>query len=96
MFSKRNHLLYHFSITIHLHLASFYAQNTFKKIARKMLIEQIIEFKLRVLGPLAVHVLLQLVKFMKGNSLGGLLFTVKRLQKAMCLTSPYMNQITYN
>ena len=49
MFSKRNHLLYHFSITIYLHLASFYAQNTFKKIARKMLIEQIIEFELR--GP---------------------------------------------
>ena len=53
-----------------------------------MLIEQIIEFELRVLGPLAVHVLLQLVKFMKGNSLGGLLFTAKILQKAMCLTSP--------
>ena len=49
MFRKRNHLLYHFSITIHLHLASSYAQNTFKKIARKMLIEQIIEFELR--GP---------------------------------------------
>ena len=49
MFSKRNHLLDHFSITIHLHLASFYPQNTFKKIARKMLIEQIIEFELR--GP---------------------------------------------
>ena len=47
MFSKRNHLLYHFSIAIHL--ASFYAQNTFKKLARKMLIEQIIEFQLR--GP---------------------------------------------
>ena len=28
-----------------------------------MLIEQIIEFQLRGLGPLAVHVLLQLVKF---------------------------------
>ena len=49
MFSKRNHLLDHLSITIHLHLASFYAQNTFKKIAGKMLIEQIIEFELR--GP---------------------------------------------
>ena len=35
MFSKRNHLLYHFSITIHPHLASLYAQNTFKKMARK-------------------------------------------------------------
>ena len=40
---------YHFSVTIHLHLASFYEQNTFKKIAGKMLIEQIIEFELR--GP---------------------------------------------
>ena len=49
MFSKRNHLLYHFSITTHLHLAGFYAQNTFKKITRKMLIEQIIELELR--GP---------------------------------------------
>ena len=49
MFGKRNHLLYQFSITIHLHLASFYAQNTLKKIAKKMLIEQIIEFELR--GP---------------------------------------------
>ena len=35
MFSKRNDLLYHFSKTIHLHLASFYAQNTFKKIIRE-------------------------------------------------------------
>ena len=35
MFSKRNHLLYHFLIAIHLHLASFYTQNTFKKIARE-------------------------------------------------------------
>ena len=49
MFNKRNHLLDHFSITIDLHLASFYAQNTFKKIAKKILIEQIIEFELR--GP---------------------------------------------
>ena len=28
-------LLYHFSITIQLHLASFYAQNTLKKIVRE-------------------------------------------------------------
>ena len=46
MFSKRNHLLYHFSIRIHLHLASFYAQNNLQKIARKMLIEQLIEIEL--------------------------------------------------
>ena len=51
MFTKRNHLLYHFSITIHLHFASFYAQNTFKKIAREMLIEQTTEFQSKGLGP---------------------------------------------
>ena len=45
MVGRRNHLLYHFSITIHLHLASFYAQDTFlKNYVVKMLIEQIIEF----------------------------------------------------
>ena len=49
MLSKRNHLMYHFLIRIHLHLASFYAQNNLQKIARKILIEQIIEFELR--GP---------------------------------------------
>ena len=52
-----------------------------------MLIEQIIEFELRGLGPLDDYVLLQLVKFMRGNSLGGLLFTATILRKAMCLTS---------
>ena len=51
MFSKRNHLLYNFSITIHLHLASFYAQNTLKKQLGKMVIKQIIEFQLRGPGP---------------------------------------------
>ena len=51
MFSKRNHLLYHFSIRNHLHLAGFYAQNTFKKKLGKMLIEQIIEFQLKGPGP---------------------------------------------
>ena len=49
MFSKRKHLSYHFSITIHLHFASFYAQNTWKEKLGKMVIEQIIEFELR--GP---------------------------------------------
>ena len=50
--SRRNHLLYHFSIIIHLHLASFYATKS-KKLAtlRKMLIEHIIRLELRVLGP---------------------------------------------
>ena len=32
--SKRNHVMYHFSITIHLHLASFYAQNIFEKTSK--------------------------------------------------------------
>ena len=32
MVGTRNHLLYHFLITIHLQLAGFYAQNTFLKI----------------------------------------------------------------
>ena len=58
MFSKRNHLLYHFSITIQVHLASFYAQIPLKKYREEMLIKQIIEFQLRGLGPQAVHVLL--------------------------------------
>ena len=33
MVSKGNHLIYHFSIAIHLYLANFYAQNTKKKLA---------------------------------------------------------------
>ena len=45
MFSKCNHLLYLFSITIHLHLASFYEQN------REILIEQTTEFQSKGLGP---------------------------------------------
>ena len=51
MFSKRNHLLDHFSITIQLHFASFYAQNALKKKLERMFIEQIIEFYLRGPGP---------------------------------------------
>ena len=54
MVSKRNYLLYHFSITIHLHLASSYATIYFreKKLATgEMLIEKIIEFELRGPGP---------------------------------------------
>ena len=43
--TRRNHLLYHFSITIHLHLTRFYALRTFEKKLNiwEMLIEQIIE-----------------------------------------------------
>ena len=68
-----------------------------------MLIEQIIEIILRGPGPPAVHVLLYLVNFMtKQKSLRKIFEwiiiygTAKILQKAMCLTSPYMDQITYN
>ena len=50
MFKKRNHLSYHSSVTIHLQLASFYAQNTLKKYRGKVLIKQIIEFQLRGSG----------------------------------------------
>ena len=57
MIGKHNHLMHHFLTTIHLHLASFYAQNTLKKLAREMLIEQNVEFELKVLGPLAAHAL---------------------------------------
>ena len=53
------------------------------------------------LGPLAVHVLLQLVIFMtKQKSLWNifewiiLLFTAKILQETMQLSSPYLGQIT--
>ena len=50
-----------------------------------MLIEQIIKFELREPGPLAVHVLQQLVNVMtkknlEGKSLSGLLFPAKILQ----------------
>ena len=47
-----NDLLHHFSITIHLHLACFYATKYLEKNFQlgKMLIEQLIEFELRDLG----------------------------------------------
>ena len=48
MVRTRNHLMYHFSITIHLHLANFYEKIIKKKQAREMIIENI-EFELR--GP---------------------------------------------
>ena len=66
-----------------------------------MLIEQIVEFEVRGMGPLVVHVLLQLVIFMtKQKSLRNifewiiLLFTSKILQEAMHITFPYLGQIT--
>ena len=52
MVSGRSHLLYHFLISTHLHLSSFYASKYLcKKLALEMLIEQIIEFELRGPGP---------------------------------------------
>ena len=47
MVSKRNHQMYHFSTTIYLYLASFYAQNIFKKLARGNAHKQNIEFEVR-------------------------------------------------
>ena len=59
-----------------------------------MFTEQTIEFNLRGHGPLAVHVLIQLVIFMTKQKIlrkiFALLFTAKTLQKAMYLTSPYL------
>ena len=60
MVSKCNQLLYHFSMTIHISLASFYATIycTFEK---NWLKEMLIEFELK---ELAVHILLLMVIFM--------------------------------
>ena len=54
MIGKRNHLQYHFSITIHLHLDSFYATIYFRKKnhLEEMLFDPINEFELRGPGPL--------------------------------------------
>ena len=51
MVRKRNHLLHRFSMTVQLHLASFYGQITLKKYRGKTLINQIIGFQLRGPGP---------------------------------------------
>ena len=66
-----------------------------------MLIERIIELQLRGPGPPSEHVLRQLVIFMtkqisSGKSSSGLLFTAKMQPETMHLTSPYVDQITYN
>ena len=54
-----------------MHLAKYTRKNTFEKKNKleKILIEKIIEFELRGLGLLVVHVLLQLVIFMKKQKL---------------------------
>ena len=52
MVGRRNHLLGHFSITIHLQNASFHAKKKLlKKKLGEALIEQIIKFELRGRGP---------------------------------------------
>ena len=64
-----------------------------------MLIEQIIEFKSRVPGPLVVHIFLKLVIFMtKQKSLKANLnvhyLMLKMWHKAMCLDFPDLGQVT--
>ena len=91
----------HFLITIHLHLASFYATKYFwKKLAtiRGLPTEQI--FELRGPGPLAVYVryFYNWLFSWQNNNLqqkfsSGLLFTAKILQETKYFTSPYMDQI---
>ena len=61
-----------------------------------MLIEQIIEFELRGPGSPGGTCTPITGNFMKRNSLSGLLFTANILQGAVCFTSAYMDQITYN
>ena len=70
-----------------------------------MLIEQIIEFQLSGLGPpgrttaymYSYYWLTSCQnKNLEGKFSSGLLFTAKILQEAMCLTYPYMDQITCN
>ena len=65
-----------------------------------MLIKQIIEFQLRGPGPLAYMYSYNSLsswqnKNLEGKSLSGLLSTAKISQEAICLTSSYMDQITY-
>ena len=63
-----------------------------------MLIEQIMEFELRLRGPVPVHtrIFLKLAIFMtkpQGKSWGKL-FNAKMLQKAICLVSSDLGQVT--
>ena len=57
MVSKRNQLLYHFSILIHLHLARFTHKILLKTLNREILAKQLIEFQLRGPGPRAWYVM---------------------------------------
>ena len=67
-----------------------------------MLIEQISELQLSGPGPPGrtctpiTDYFHEKNKNLKGKSLSGLLFTAKILQETMHLTSPYLDQITYN
>ena len=83
-------------------LPVFTRQNTLEKKLGEMLIEQIIKFEVRGPGPLAIHVLLQLVIFMTKQKsltekfLSRSIFTAKILleeSEAMYLTSTYVGQI---
>ena len=67
-----------------------------------MLIEQIIEFQLRLPGPPGRYMYSYnwltscQNKNLEGKSSSGLLFTAKILQEAMCLTYYHLDQITCN
>ena len=67
-----------------------------------MLIEQIIEIDMRGPGPPGPYMYScnwltsWQNKNLEGKSSSGLLVTPKILQEAMCLTYPYMDQITNN
>ena len=66
-----------------------------------MLIEQIIEFELRMPSPMIVHVFLKLVIFMtkqkspRQNHLLKYYLMLNILQKAMYRASPDLHQVTY-
>ena len=66
-----------------------------------MLIEQIIEFELRVPRPLIVHVFLKLVIFItkqkspRQNHRLKYYLMLNILQKAVYRASPYLSQVTY-
>ena len=87
---------------IQLHLASFYAQNTFKKITREN--AHWTNYWISIEGVRAPWPYMYSYnwltswqnKNLEGKYTSGLLFTAKILQEAMCRTYPYMDQITNN
>ena len=86
----RKHSLYHFSITIHLHLTSFYVRIYLKNQLGEMLIEQIIEFELRGPEPPIRTCVPQWLFTRQNKNLEGLSSC-----KRQCLTSSYLGKITY-